>query len=288
MTVSSDVLLGLAAALGFGIADFLARQVTQRLGYVSTLFLLQTIGSLVLVPLALVYERPLWQAGDPWLLILALGVLNLLAALALYRALEYGVLSVVAPVTSMAPAASAVLALVLLGERPTSPTLVGIVLVLGGVVALSRTGVPVSGPPPKDARGGLVSALLSVIGFGALGVGLKTAAGSVGPITTIVTIRFVGVAAMLVGSLTGVVRVVRPGRDLWPLVLAVTAVDTAAFVAFTTGIHLGSVTIVATLSSLFSAVTVGLAALFLGERLTSASYVSIGVVLVGVVLIVRG
>lgn len=240
------------------------------------------------MPLAFVYERPLWQAGDSWLLILALGVLNLLAALALYRALEYGVLSVVAPVTSMAPAASAVLALVLLGEHPTPPTLVGIVLVLGGVVALSRTGVPVSGPPPKDARGGLVSAFLSVLGFGVLGVGLKTAAGSVGPMTTIVTIRFVGVAAMLVGSLTGVVRVVRPGRDLWPLVLAVTAVDTAAFVAFTTGIHLGSVTIVATLSSLFSAVTVGLAALFLGERLRPASYVSIGLVLVGVVLIVRG
>ena len=119
MTLSTDVLLGLAAAVGFGTADFVARNVTQRLGYLTTLFFLQTIGSIGLLPFAVFYERPQWQAADPWMWIVGLGVFNLLAATALYRALEYGVLSVVAPLTGMAPAISTILAVAFLGERPS-------------------------------------------------------------------------------------------------------------------------------------------------------------------------
>ncbi len=288
MTLSGDVLFGLAAALGFGAADFLARQVTQRLGYLSTLFFIQTLGSLGLLPLAVAYERAQWQASDPWMLVAALGLLNLLAALALYRSFEYGVLSVVAPLASMAPAITTVLALALLGERLTGAALAGIVLVLAGIAALSRSGAPVSGPPPKDARSGLASAFLALAAFGVLGVGLKVAVGAVGPITTIITVRLVGVAAVLLGSLGRLTRVVSPARGGWPLVIAVTAIDSAAFVAFTFGIRTGSVAVISTLSSLFSAVTVGLAALFLRERLRPANYLSIGVMLAGVVLILLG
>ena len=52
MTPSRDLVLGLAAALGFGGADFMARQVTQRIGFLSTLFFLQTLGAIGLLPLA--------------------------------------------------------------------------------------------------------------------------------------------------------------------------------------------------------------------------------------------
>ena len=288
MTLSTDVLLGLAAALGFGTADFIARHVTQRLGYVSTLFFLQAIGSIGLLPFAVLYERPQWQAADPWLWIVGLGLFNLLGALALYRSLEYGVLSVVAPLTSMAPAISTVLAVVVLGERPSGSTVAGIVLVLVGVAALTRSGLPVSGPSPKDARIGLISALLALVGFGGLSIGLKMAAAAVGPMTTIVIVRFVGIVAVLLAWPWPSARVVRPSRGSWPQVLVLTVIDTAAFVAFTTGIRIGSVSIVATLTGLYAAVTVGLAAFLLGERLRPASYASIGVMMLGVTLILLG
>jgi drug/metabolite transporter (DMT)-like permease len=48
------------------------------------------------------------------------------------------------------------------------------------------------------------------------------------------------------------------------------------------------VAVVSTLSGLFSAVTVGLAALVLKERLYPAAYASIFVMLVGTALIVAG
>jgi drug/metabolite transporter (DMT)-like permease len=288
VTFSRDVLLGLGAALGFGTADFIARQVTHRIGYASTLFFLQTFGSIGLLPLALVYERAQWQASDPWIWIVGLGVVNLVVALALYRSLEYGVLSVVAPLTSMAPAISAVLAVVLLGERPSATAVAGIVVVLVGVAALTRSGIPLSGPAPKDARSGLLSAFVALVGLGALSIGLKLAAAAVGPMTTIVMVRFVGVVAAVVGAVGGVAPIVPPRPGAWPQVLLLTLIDTSAFVAFATGISVGSVAIVATLTGLYAAVTVGLAAFLLGERLRPVSYGSIGLMLLGVTLILLG
>jgi drug/metabolite transporter (DMT)-like permease len=288
VTPSRDLVFGLAAALGFGSADFLARQATHRIGFFSTLFFLQTLGALGLLPLAFVYERSLWQVADPWVLIGALGFLNLFAALALYRAFEYGVLSVVTPLVSMAPAITTALALLILGEHLGRTVLAGIALVLIGIIALTRSAVLVSGPPPKNARIGLVSAFAALAGFGVLAFALKYAIGAIGPMTTIVAIRLVGVAAVLPGLMAGRVRLVGPARDVWPLMIGVIVIDTAAFVTYATGIGSGSVAIVTTLSGLFSVVTVGLAALVLKERLAPASYLSIGVMLTGVVLILRG
>jgi drug/metabolite transporter (DMT)-like permease len=287
VTPTHDLFFGLAAALGFGSADFLARQATHRIGFFSTLFFLQALGGLGLLPLAFLYERSLWQVADPWILVGVLGLLNLFSALALYRAFEYGVLSVVAPLISMAPAITTALALLILGEHLGRTVLAGITLVLMGIIALSRA-VPTGGPPPKNARIALVSAFAALAGFGVLAFALKYAIVAIGPMTTIVAIRLVGVAAVLPGVMAGRVRLVGPARDAWPLVIAATVIDTAAFVAYTTGIGSGSVAIVSTLSGLFSAVTLGLAALVLKERLAPASYVSIGVMLLGVTLILRG
>jgi drug/metabolite transporter (DMT)-like permease len=284
----SDVVYGLVSAGAFGCADFLARQVTHRVGYFTTLFVLQLIGSAILVPFALLFERAFWHAADPWLFIAGLGALNLIASLALYRAFEYGVLSVVAPLVSLSPAVTAALALLVLRERPTQTVLAGMAIALVGTVWLSRTTTLVSGPPPRHARAGLISAAVAVVGLGLMSFGAKIAAAAVGPMSTIVALRAVGVVIALVVTQVTRARLVGMPRPQWPVALAMVALDTIAFVAYVTGLGAGSVAVVSTLSGLFSAITVGLAAVVLKERLYPAAYVSIAVMLAGVVLIIAG
>jgi drug/metabolite transporter (DMT)-like permease len=194
----------------------------------------------------------------------------------------------VTPLVSTSPAITTVLALVILGERPGRPAVMGIALVLIGIAVLSRSAVLAGGAPPKNARAGLASAFVALVGFGVLAFALKYTVGAIGPMTTIVTLRLVGVMVLLVTTGAQLTRFVRPVRNLWTVVGAVVLLDTAGFVAYTSGIRSGSVAIVATLSGLFSAVTVGLAILVLKERLTPAGYVSIAVMLLGVALIARG
>jgi drug/metabolite transporter (DMT)-like permease len=284
--VPADVLYGLGAAVGFGSADFLSRGVSHRIGFLSTLFYLQLIGGAALLPLCLVFERSLWQPTDPWVFIAALSLLNLAGSLALYRAFEQGVVSVVAPVIAMAPAIATLLAIVGLGERPTPADLAGIVIVLAGTVSLSRSAGLVRGPEPRDSRAGLISAFVAMIALGGIAAGAKIPVTTVGPISTIVVLRLINVALVLLAAGLGRVRVARPAPVVWPAVLTMTVLDSAAFVAYATGISVGSVALVSTLSGSFSGVTVALAALILKERLAPVAYASIGVMLVGVTLIV--
>jgi drug/metabolite transporter (DMT)-like permease len=288
MDLRSGVVYGLVSAGAFGCADFLARQVSHRVGYFTTLFILQSIGTIILAPFAFVLERPLWQAADPWVFVIGLGVLNLIAGLALYRAFEFGVLSVVAPIVSLSPALTATLALLVLGERPSARVLAGMALALIGTAWLSRTTTLASGPPPKHARSGLVSAAIAVVGLGLMSFGAKFAADAVGPMSTIVVLRLVGALLTAAAVAATTARLQGLPRRAWPVALAMVTLDTGAFVAYVTGLSSGSVAVVSTLSGLFSAVTVGLAALVLKERLYPAAYASIFVMLVGTVLIVAG
>lgn len=282
---ASDLFFGLTTAFGYGTSDFVARQASQRIGHVRVLFYMELVGFVILAPLAYLFERGLWTWSNAWLLLLGLGVLNTFCTLFLYRAFEYGVLSVVSPIASSYPAATAALAIVFLNEFPGIPATLGIVSVLAGILLLGRGGVHPSNAPPRNARVGLVSAFAAFAGYGVFYFALKYVVADVGPVTVATTVRLVGVVLLLALHAAGTLRVLGLPRALWSSLASMGVLDSLAFIAFNVGIVGGSVAIVSTLSGLFSAVTVGLAVAFLHERLTRAQLVGVLSIFVGVVLI---
>lgn len=285
MGAASDLFFGLATAFGYGTSDFVARQASQRAGHVRVLFYLEVIGFVLLAPIAFLFERGGWAWSDTLFLVLGLGVLNTVASVFLYRAFEYGVLSVVSPIASSYPAATAALAILFLDEFPGPLATLGIVSVLAGLLLLSRAGAHPSNAPPRDARVGVISAFLAFAGYGVFYFALKYVVAEVGPVTVTALVRLVGVVLLLGLQATGAVRVLGLPRSLWPSLAAMGVLDSLAFVAFNLGILGGNVAIVSTLSGLFSAVTVGLAVVVLHERLTRTQLVGVLAIFAGVVLI---
>lgn len=288
MGTASDLFFGLSTAFGYGTSDFIARQASHRIGHVRVLFYLNLIGFAVFAPIALLFEGGLWRWSDAWWILLGLGVLNTFASLFLYRSFEYGVLSVVSPIASSYPAVTAALAIVFLGDRPGIPSTLGIVFALGGILLLSRGGVHPANAPPKDARTGIVSAFGAFAGYGLFYFALKYVVADVGPVTVTAVVRLVGALVLLGLSAAGLLHVRGLPRPLWPYLGTMGVLDSLAFVAFNLGIAGGSVAIVGTLSGLFSAVTVVLAAGILKERLTRIQLVGVLCVFAGVVLIALG
>ncbi len=282
---TSDLFFGLSTAVGYGTSDFVARQASQRLGHVHVLFYMELIGLVLLAPVAFVVERGGWSWSTAWLIVLGLGVLNTFCTLFLYRAFEYGVLSVVSPIASSYPAATAALAILFLNEFPGAYATAGIVFVLGGILLLSRARTHPSNEPPRNARVGIVSAFVAFAGYGVFYFALKYVVGSVGPVTVATVVRLVGVVLLLLLAAGGALRIRRLPRALWPHLSAMGVLDSLAFIAYDVGIVGGSVAIVGTLSGLFSAVTVGLAVAVLHERLTRTQLVGVAAIFTGVVLI---
>jgi len=281
----SDLFFGLATAFGYGTGDFLARQASHRIGHLRVLFFMESIGMALLVPVAWVAEGAGWRESPAWALLAALGLLSLVASFFLYRSFEFGVLSVVSPLASSYPAVTAGLAILFLGERPGAFALAGIAAALLGILLLSRSRSHPGNPPPRNPRVGLLSAFVAFAGYGVFYFALDYVVQDLGPITAAAFVRTTGVITLLLLSSFGAMRISAPPSDLWRPLLAIGVLDSAAFLAYNVGISVGSVAIVGTLSGLFSAVTVGLAALVLRERLTRVQLLGLLSIFAGVALI---
>src|SRR5580704_13580671 len=97
-----EIILGLTAAIGWGVADFCARFGSRRIGAYRTLMYMQPFG-IVAIPIYLTLTGG-WShfAGlgwRPWVFAAIAGLMNTLASLALYYAFEIGTMSVAAPVS---------------------------------------------------------------------------------------------------------------------------------------------------------------------------------------------
>jgi drug/metabolite transporter (DMT)-like permease len=286
------ILLGLVAALLWGSADFIAREATQRIGTWRTLFAMQIAGgagmtALVLATGEFARVAPHAQRTD-WLWAIAAGVANALAGLAFYRAFEIGVLSIVSPIAASYAAITVLLAVVS-GETLNLWQCLGILGALAGV-GLAATGATGTSGGAAGRRGlprGASVALLAALAFGVTfwiyGAHVTPVFGGIMPIWITRLTTFVVVALLALPARQSV----RPPSS-WStlcLVVAVALLDTAAYIAANFGMTTGQIAIVNAMASLFSAVTVILAGLFLRERLRLHQWAGVALIFMSILLV---
>jgi drug/metabolite transporter (DMT)-like permease len=288
------ILLGLLTALTWGGADFIARFATRRIGALRAMFYMQFIGFFLLT-----IFLP-WLGGwghltdgsgwQPWAWGLLAGGINAFSTLALYRAFEIGKMAVVAPLSASYPALTLLLSL-LSGERLTAARTAGIVCVLLGAIVVAGGE---KAPDAADTAGvqrsgaGIKWAILAGVGFGFLFWLLGTRiVPRVGATQTVWMIRLTSsvLAAMLI--LAGKKPMRLPRDDTKWLVSTMGFLDTGAFILSNRGMQMEHVAVMSVLGSLYGAVTVALAALFLHERISRWQFAGIVTIFAGILLISR-
>ena len=296
------IILGLAAAIFWGSADFLARYSTRIIGTYRTLFFMQFFG-LTILSIYLAFsgdfgrlsQAIFWQA---WVWAFIAALLNVVSSLALYRAFEVGILTIVSPIAASSAALSVVFAL-MSGETISTAHGIGIITALFGV-ALAATAFS-SRQEARDAKvvenegvtqhkgilpRGVAWALAASVGYSVifwiLGFRVTPVLGGIAPVwlirlTTLTTLT------LLVVPLKQNVQVPR-GR-VWWFIAGAGLLDTAAYVSFTVGLTAGQVAIIGVIASLFSAVTVLLAWIFIREKLQWSQWLGVGIIFVAIVLV---
>jgi drug/metabolite transporter (DMT)-like permease len=293
------IILGLTGAICWGVADFAARFSSRRVGAYRTLFFMQFFGFLALSA----YVKftggfsgvaPGWR---PWAMAIFAGVINVFATLSLYHSFEIGVMTVVAPVSSCYPALTAGLAYAS-GERIGALRAAGLAVTLAGVVlaamsfsarADSGTGSELS---EKTSRAqvriskGVVWAILAAVGFGFMFwfLGFHVIP-EVGGSVSVWVMRITAIFALLLVAAPARQSVRLPHGSVWWLLAAVGLMDTAAFVLNNAGLHVGPVSVVSVLASLYGAVTVVLSWIFLREKIGRSQWLGIVLIFVGIVFV---
>jgi drug/metabolite transporter (DMT)-like permease len=287
--------LGLATALCWGSADLLARFATRSIGTFRTMLYMQATG-LVLMTVSLHWLGGWGNLADgsgwrPWMWGIVAGVLNTLSTLALYRSFEIGKMSMVAPISAGYPALTTMLA-VLTGERLTAARIAGIFLIIVGVVVVAhgeqvRSDEDAAAAPGEKHRG-VGWALLSAVGFGVmfwlLGIRVVPLLGS-GPSVWLIRLTSVMMTALVMLVVRRPMALAGEGAVRW--ILGVGVLDTSAYVLNIFGMQREQVSVVSVLASLYGAVTVGLAATLLRERISRTQWAGIVGIFAGIVAISR-
>ncbi|MDP3958659.1 MAG: EamA family transporter [Pseudorhodobacter sp.] len=274
-----SLLLGLLAALIWGIHDFVVRQVTPRAATAPLLLLALLTGCLFLTPISLLVGG--WQHLTPSTLgLAALSGLGVAAATAgLYRAFAIGPVRLVAPIAGAYPMLSAGIGAAQ-GHPIGAASWLGVAAIVGGIALVARQ-EEVNPNSPAQTRAAIGWAALAAIGY-ALTFGLAHLAareGGAAPVTLLArVVALAAVAVWLIASRTALTPAVR----LWRPLVLMGVLDGAAITLVIAAAGLANPEYAAVTSSLFGMVTIVLAARFLAEAMRPVQWLGVAVVFAGI------
>jgi len=271
------VLFALAASASWGLGDFLGGLTSRTRSAILVIALSQPVG-LALLGIATLAR---WQmppgAAVAWACPAALfGTIGLAA---FYRGMATGSISVVAPIAGAAAVIPVVVG-VIGGDRPSAAQAVGFACAIGGVAGACWEGHGVG----RAAGAGF--ALVALLGFGGYFVLLHRAGRE----------DFLWAAFLFRSTPTTLAWAAllhlgppRHGvRGSLPALVAIGVLDTGGNTLFAASAVRGLVSVTSVLASLYPAVTVLFAHLYLRERLRPWQYAGIALTLVGAALVSVG
>ena len=276
------VILGLAAALTYGAADFLGALATKSTKVFTVVFLSQVVGSgLLVVTLPFFLDTPLSQSALGWGALA--GVAGAVGVALFYQGLSVGRMGAVAPITGVEAAAVPVIFGLIEGERPSVLAFAGVFVALGAVALVSSSPKSEAEAPASHSGRlppGVGLALAAGLAFGAFFI-LLDRAGDDSGLWPLVGARISSIATIAIGLLA-TKGLERPPRAALPAIAGAGILDVAANLFFLLAARQGLLSIVAVLTSMYPATTVVLARFVLNERFHRTQLVGLGLAALGV------
>lgn len=274
---SVALFLALASSVVWGVADFSGGSLTKRLPTFAVTVVSQAAGFAALLVAAGVRGR---VDGGSFALGLLAGAGGGAGLAAFYRALSLGTMSVVSPLVACGAVVPFAISLAT-GERPSALAVGGAAAALFGAVLASleerRT-------ESADRARAVVLAVVAAVALGLfvyfLGLGSRTG----DALSALVGAR-VGSLSLLVALAAARRAPLRVPRRAVAAVAGVGLADVSANALFAFASGHGLLALVSVLGSLYPVVTVLLAHLLLGERLTRPQQAGVAVALAGVLAI---
>lgn len=274
------IALGLASSLAWGVSDFLGGLTTRRISALSVLLVTQPAGLVLALVVAVTAGGDPLSAGEVAIAI-GSGAVAVLALGAFYRAMALGSISVVATIGALGIAVP-VIAGIFQGEEPSAVQWLGAAVAFAGAVLVSRE----PDPEWRSATAASVGlAALAGLGFGLFFLGLDLASPP-NPAWTIVSARVGGVAVL--GIAGAISQPPVPDRSLLPALGAIAVCDVSANSLFAVATNHGLLSLVSVAGAMYSAVTVLLARVVLGERLAGVQRGGFALALTGVAMLAGG
>jgi bacterial/archaeal transporter family protein len=283
-----SILAGLGGMFGWGTSDFLANISSEKIGHYKTFFYSQIAG-LILVAL-IVLVKSAQFSFSPFLLFLMFvsGIGYAVGYLLFYKGFEIGNVSVVSAVINLQNIFVIGIAFFLFGQRIVGIQIPALALLLIGVTLVS-----VNFSDLKKGRvsllAGVKETLLAAVLFGVFfwPVNQFIVQRADWLATNLIT-KFIAIATVFLISLLNKTNISLPieGRTVKALspVVAIGLLEATAVLSVSGGLSIGNAIIINPVASALTIVTVGLAIIFLKEKITKTQGFGILTTVAGIVM----
>jgi drug/metabolite transporter (DMT)-like permease len=280
------ILLGLTAALSWGLADYFAALASRRTGSFRVVLGFHLAAMVLLTALLLATGEGLSDVSGADLAWFAfLGVLGGVSYLAFYQALAIGPISIVSPIVSAYAAVTVVCAVVIGGERLAGGETAAIVVVILGVL-LASSDLAQMRHLERVALLGILLALATALVIGAFVYGVAYFSEEYGWLVPIFLARgFSTLFLVLVSLRGGEWRFEDRSPRLLVTIVGIAVVDTLGYVAFNFGVRHEDTSVVATAAAPYAVVPIVAGVMLLHERPRMTQWAGIGLVIAGLVLL---
>jgi drug/metabolite transporter (DMT)-like permease len=274
--------LSLASSLSWGISDFLGGFTSRRMHVLAVVLLSQVFGLIFAVALLPFLGDHGLSAGQ-MLIAAAGGAAGGIGLIAFYSGMATGSISVVSPIAGLGVVVPVGVGLAR-GDDPAALQLAGVLIAICAVLLVgyeeSSAG---AGPSLKP----VVLALIAALGFGLFFVGVDLVADK-DAAWTIAAVRAGGVGVALGAVIANRPSFAMPTRGTWGVIAVIGLFDVGANALYAVATTKGLLPVVATGGSVYPAVTVLLAYVFVGERLAPIRRIGVALALLGILMIAAG
>jgi drug/metabolite transporter (DMT)-like permease len=269
---------GLSSAASWGTGDFCGGLAAKRAPVLQVVVTSQAIGTTAMALVALAVREPMPSpATFAWSV--CAGIFGAIGLVALYRALAMGSMAIAAPVSGVLSAGVPVCIGALFEGLPSARQAAGFAVAIVAVGLVSSS----------DERGRFQHRSLAIaagVGFGMfIAILGRVATGAV--VTPVVAARC-GSLALLIPLAARRGELSLPSRGLLPIVAAAGTFDAGGNALLVLAAQAGRLDVAGVLSSLYSAATVLLAWIVLGERLGRVRLAGVVAAIVAIALITSG
>jgi drug/metabolite transporter (DMT)-like permease len=276
------LLLSLASSVSWGLSDFLGGVQSRRMHVLAVVLMTQVAGLIFAFASLPLLGGDGLETGE-LAIAAAGGAAGAVGLIAFYAGMAGGTISVVSPIAGLGVAVPVAVGLAR-GEAPAPIQLVG---VLVAMVAVAMVGYEESEEGEERVSLKPVAlALVAAVGFGTFFVAVDSTAEQ-DAAWTIAAVRAGGVGVALTAVLAVRPSFANPSGVWWPIIV-IGFFDVLANALFAVASTKGLLSVVAVGGSIYPAITILLAYLFVGERLSGIRRLGVVLALAGIVMIAAG
>ena len=279
--VAISVVYGVLAAVGWGVADFMAATASKRIGVLRTATGVHLSSSVAVAGYFFIVYEPGLLTWEHWAALAGISVLGVLVYVVFYRALREGPVAVVSPIVSSYAIVVIALAMAFSGERLSVLQGLGALCSIGGIVLASFD--PRSSSSGRRLIGlGAGLAIATMLGIGLLSYTMGVLSRELGWFLPVYISRTMTLG-LFIPLTVAMRRWILAGITL-PIAVGVAAagiVETGGMFAYTRGAEIGVISIVAAASIAYPLIPMLGGIILFGERLAPSQWLGLGVTLSG-------